>query len=307
MAAGCRVVVVDKGRGVGGRLATRRVGEAVLDHGAQFFTARDPAFVAEVTGWLAAGVAAPWYRGVLGAQGIVDDDGEERLRGVPGMTGVAKHLATGLDVRTGRRAVALEVDGAGWAVALDDAERLRADAVVLTPPAPQALALLAARAVPVDPVDRLALERIAFDPCLAVLAVLDRSPGLGPPGARRPGGEPVAWVADNQVKGVSPVPALTVHAGPVTSRELWRAPDREAAEVVLAGVELGGARVVEVEVQRWRYAQPTVRHAERCLVLTGLPPAVVAGDAFGPDARVEGAARSGVAAAAHLTARLGWG
>ena len=42
--AGHRVVVVDKGRGIGGRLATRRIGAAILDHGAQFFTTRGRPF-----------------------------------------------------------------------------------------------------------------------------------------------------------------------------------------------------------------------------------------------------------------------
>ena len=32
------VVILDKGRGVGGRLATRRIGDATIDHGAQFIT-----------------------------------------------------------------------------------------------------------------------------------------------------------------------------------------------------------------------------------------------------------------------------
>lgn len=38
--AGCRGLVLDKGRGVGGRLASRRIGGASFDHGAQFITAR---------------------------------------------------------------------------------------------------------------------------------------------------------------------------------------------------------------------------------------------------------------------------
>jgi len=37
-AAGIDTVIVDKGLSVGGRLATRRIGDATLDHGAQFFT-----------------------------------------------------------------------------------------------------------------------------------------------------------------------------------------------------------------------------------------------------------------------------
>ena len=41
--AGHEVVLLDKGRSPGGRLATRRIGEATLDHGAQFFTVRSEA------------------------------------------------------------------------------------------------------------------------------------------------------------------------------------------------------------------------------------------------------------------------
>ena len=57
---GVVVTVVDKGRGVGGRMATRRLatdhGEARLDHGAQYFTARSDAFRRLVAEWLAEGV-----------------------------------------------------------------------------------------------------------------------------------------------------------------------------------------------------------------------------------------------------------
>ena len=47
------VLIVDKGRSVGGRLATRRIDGGRADHGAQFFTVRDPAFQAIVDDWLA--------------------------------------------------------------------------------------------------------------------------------------------------------------------------------------------------------------------------------------------------------------
>ena len=55
-AVGQRIIVLDKGRGPGGRMAARRAeigGEQVgFDHGAQYFTARDPRFQAEVARWL---------------------------------------------------------------------------------------------------------------------------------------------------------------------------------------------------------------------------------------------------------------
>ena len=61
-AAGHTVQVFDKSRSVSGRMSTRRdAGEGwQCDHGAQYFTARDPAFAAEVARWQQAGVAALW-------------------------------------------------------------------------------------------------------------------------------------------------------------------------------------------------------------------------------------------------------
>ena len=60
---GSDVVVVDKGRSPGGRLATRRIDDATLDHGAQFFTVRDSLFETHVSEWIASGVVTEWCRG----------------------------------------------------------------------------------------------------------------------------------------------------------------------------------------------------------------------------------------------------
>src|SRR5690348_12324630 len=83
--AGATVVVVEKSRGYGGRMATKRVGTAVFDQGAQYFTARDPAFAKCVDGWREQGLVANW-----------PDTPHRRLVGRPSMTAVPKALAEGL-------------------------------------------------------------------------------------------------------------------------------------------------------------------------------------------------------------------
>lgn len=307
--AGHRVIVVDKGRGVGGRLATRRMGEGVFDHGAQFFTSSDPGFAAEVARWEAAGAARMWFDTRLEADGATVPDGHPRWRGTTGMTAIAKHLAVGLDVRTATRLASLEVvsDGSsvGWRALVDDGTELRAGALVLTPPIPQTLDLLDAGHVALDPDQRAELGSVTYHPCLAVMALLDGPSGLPEPGAVRPGGEPVDWVADNQRKGISPVPAVTVHAGPATSRTLWDAPDEEVITTLLAAVPgLAAAPVAGgVQVQRWRYARPDVGLEGFTRKISGVPPAVLAGDVF-DGARVPGAAASGWAAADLLLSMI---
>ncbi len=296
LAASCDVVVVDKGRGVGGRLATRRIGDATFDHGAQFITTHTPEFAEIVAGWERAGVARPWFQGRIGPHGLIDPDGHTRFRGVATMNAIAKHLAEGLDVRVSSRVVALAPSGSGWRLRLDDATELTADAVVLTAPVPQALALLAAGHVDVSAGDARALQAIRYEPCLAVLASLDGASGLGVPGAVSRSGGPIDWMADNSRKGVSTVPAVTIHA----SAEFSRAHMESSDDLVIAELlRPAGLRAQpidgQVQVQRWRFARPTTIHPQRCLVVDGVAPLVFAGDAFG-GAKVEGAVLSGTAA-----------
>jgi len=299
------VVVLDKGRGVGGRLATRRIGDATFDHGAQFITAHTPEFAETVAGWDRAGVARPWFRGRIGPDGIHDPDGHVRFRGVTTMHAIAKHLAGGLDVRVCARVVALVQSVAAWRVRFDDGTELEADAVVLSAPVPQALDLLTAGAVRLSAADVEALRAIRYESCLAVLAPLHGPSGLTEPGAVDPAGGPIDWMADNHLKGVSTVPAITIHATADFSAAHWEARDEIAVAGLISAARLGSQPIHDlVQVHRWRFARPVVIHPDQCLVADGLPPLVFTGDAFG-GAKVEGAARSGAAASEAIASLLG--
>jgi renalase len=291
------VVVVDKARGVGGRMATRRIAGATFDHGAQFFTTHSPEFARTVAGWQEAGVARVWYRGRVGPHGLADADGHERYRGDATMTAVARHLAVGLDVRLGVRLTSAQVAARRWRLHAESGEVFDADAVVLTPPVPQSLGLLASGGVDLEPAVADALGAIRYDPCLAVLAPLRGPSGLPTPGALDPDSGPIDWLADNQVKGVSAAPGVTIHATAGCSRALEAAGDGEVVDALLGEAGLRSDPVLdEVQVQRWRYAKPTVLHPDRCLAVASPAPFVCAGDAFG-GAKVEGAVLSGVEAA----------
>ena len=299
------VTVFDKGRGVGGRLATRRIGDATFDHGAQFITAHTTEFAETVAGWQRAGVARTWFRGRIGPDGSVDPDGHARFRGVTTMNAVAKHLAEGLDVRVAARVVALQSFDETWRIHFDDGTELVADAVVVTAPVPQALDLLTAGAGRLSAPDAEALGAIRYEPCLAVLAALHGPSGLAEPGAVDPDNGPIDWMADNHLKGVSTVPAITIHATAEFSQANWQSSNEFVAAELLRSARLGSEPIDgTVQVHRWRFARPTTVHPDRCLVADGLPPLVFAGDAFG-GAKVEGAARSGAAASDVVASLLG--
>ena len=290
--AGHRVVVLDKGRSPGGRMATRRVGEATFDHGAQFFTARSPEMVACVERWLAVGLVRVWSHGFTAPY-----DGYPRYAVVGGMNALAKHLAAGLDVRCSTLVFAVHPGtGHAWDVVIDDATVVAADAVVMTAPVPQSysVAITAGIELPRE------LLSIDYDRTLALLAVLDGPGAVPEPGAVQDGDPVFSMIADNRRKGVSAVPALTLHANPAWSLEWWERPHDETLDALAAAAApwLGGAAIVARQLKRWRFATPQRSWPDPCWVAPGGPgPLVLAGDAFaGP--RVEGALRSGWAAAA---------
>ena len=305
-----KTIVLDKGRGVGGRLATRRTEAGTFDHGAQFFTVRTPEFQAHVDEWLRIGVAREWCRGFAHADGVAHADGHPRFCCPGGMTRIAKHLAAGLDVRTNTRVDRIMQTDSGWEVATDAGDVWRARGLVLSAPAPQSLALAESGDFRLDAHTRAQLERITYDPCVAVMASFDGGVTLPEPGAIQiEGGEPVYWIADNTRKGVSTqASAITIHAGAAWSRANYDLDDAGIASALIEAVRVylrdgSGAAVArptprESQIKRWRYSKPRATHDERCLTV-GAPPLVFAGDGFG-GARVEGAALSGLAAAESM-------
>jgi predicted NAD/FAD-dependent oxidoreductase len=329
---GRRVLVLEKSRGVGGRMATRRVGGAVCDHGAQFFTQRTPGFHAVIEQAVREAAVVEWCRGFvrdgsIAVDGAAVGDGHPRYRGPRGMTDLPKWLAARLandpgdvEVRTAVKATAVAVAADRVRVTIEGqdgaAEVVEAAGCVLTAPVPQALDLLAAGGA-LESVDAQAVARLQtvdYDPCFTVMLVLDRPSLLPEPGAIQFGADaagPVAWVADNHRKGISPVPALTVHATGPFSREHFDVPPDEVAAVLIEAVRpwIDGdpkMAIVERSVHRWKFATPTTILPDPVVAVSSSPPILCCGDAFaGP--RVEGAFSSGVAAGTMLADRLAGG
>lgn len=262
-AAGFRVLVFDKGRGPGGRMSTRRVetplGEARFDHGAQFFTARDPGFRAEVERLTQTGAVALWEGRLvsLDAAGAPSPlPAEARFVGAPGMNAVVRALADGLDVAWGVRVQALARGHDGWRLTADDGSDLgTAEIVVCAVPAEQAAALLA------DAAPALAREAAAARtaPCWAGLYALETPLGLNFDGAKLAAG-PLAWAARDRAKpGRAGPQTWVLHASPGWSAQhLEDDPGRIAGDLWAAFGRAAGVALPAPAYQaahRWRYAQ----------------------------------------------------
>lgn len=295
---------VDKSWRAGGRLATReRTADGVItrcDHGAQFFTTRSTRFADLVRRWVESGLVVEWHRG-LGT-------GESHPRYVArqGMNSLARDLAAGLPVRCGWTARSIALTPRGWAVTSTEGETVETRALVLTPPAPQAAALLETANLDFGDGMRDRLRRITYEPCLAAMAWLLRPSRIPPPGGLAIDDGPIRWMADNQQKGISPGGCVvTIHGSGSFSRT-WIDGDRDEAGrwLVKAARKWLGSDPVEVSVHGWRYSMPVHIDEDRAPALWHDPPLVLCGDGFdGP--RVEGAFLSGWTAGERVAAWVG--
>lgn len=301
--AGFSVRVLDKGRGPGGRLSTRRNADGgTFDHGAQYFTAREPLFRAQVEAWVAQGLAAEW-QGRIGTleHGAVTPSAKESVRyvGVPGMNSVAQGLADGLDVRSGVRVERLVREGRAWRLGSDAGEDLGvAEVVVAAVPAPQAVPLLAGA-----PALAEQAKAARLSPCWAVMARFEAPVDVAIDGAFVKD-SPLSWVSREMSKPGRPEGERWVlHGSPeYSAAHLEETPEEMAPKLVEAFARALGTdvRAVEAVAHRWRYAMPAPPLDTPALYDADAGLGACGDWCAGP--RVEGAFLSGVALARQVAA-----
>jgi len=244
---GHEVRLFDKGRGPGGRMATRRMeggGTALhFDHGAQYFTARDPRFVEQVAHWEASGVAARWAAA-----------GDDAWVGTPAMNAPLKAMAGELGVQFGTRIEQLVRDGDGWQIDGEGAPDTRFDAVLVAVPAEQAGPLLQPHA----PAMATLADQTASDPCWTLMAGFEAPLALVQDTLRQRG--PIGWAARNNAKpGRASEECWVVQASPEWSRAHLEDNAETVAAALLAELaEANGSplpRQLGATAHRWRFAR----------------------------------------------------
>ena len=282
MARAHEVVVFEKSRGPGGRMATRYADDWHFDHGAQFFTARTDAFRRLLSPLIDAGVVAHWparFAEISGSKITKQyqwDADYPHFVGVPNMNAVGKYLAQELDIRTSTGISALEPIDSGWAV-VTSSEHAEGpfDWVVVAAPAQQTAALLPTE----SPLHRISAD-CHMKSCYALMLGFDR-----PLDTRFDAAvvreRDISWVSINSSKpGRGDATAVVVHASNAWSdrnidTDLKTVQGHMLDEFGAAtGIDYGDTR--HVDVQRWRYANIDSQHevadqvdAERRLAICG--------------------------------------
>lgn len=294
--AGYQVLVLEKSRGLGGRLATRRVGDQPIDHGCRFLAANTPQMARLLARLQAEGWVRPWQPAVYtlhGAELRERNPDQSGYVAPQGMTAVPKRLAADLTVWRQTRVLGL-TPGEHWRVQLGadtaQAELLQARAVVLAIPAPQALEILQPLEKILDAEVFAPLRQVRFHASIAVMAGFAALPAT--PFTAQPEGwivygqaDPIfQWAGLDSAKRVAPQQAVVV----VQSCDRFAQPYLDTADLTKAGQILLaqtankiGADIAQpqwLQVHRWRYA--TVhRPAPQRTLATALPlPLACCGD-----------------------------
>ena len=258
---GWSVRVLDKARGPGGRTSTRRHEDLRFDHGAQYFTVRDPTFGRHVTSWMRDGLVERWDGplGVSGPDGIAAKDSDTvRCVGTPGMDAVARHLASELDPVLETRVSRVERTDGAWVLLGEWGDALcRAGVCLIATPPAQAADLLApvAELAP-DLVGRLG--GVDMLPCWAVMAAFsDRLES--PYDGLFVKDSPISWACRNSEKpGRGDVETWVIHASHGWSTENLEVEASDVSRTLLAALfdALGlPERPPDfLRAHRWRYA-----------------------------------------------------
>jgi renalase len=298
---GVSVLVLDKGRHVGGRAATRRIGAGLIDHGTQFFTVESDTFREYVEQWIDDGLVFEWTQGF--SQTSLHETATQELsyyavRG--GMNALAQHIAKPVkNILTGVQLITVTEDEEGWILQDSLGQIYSCKFLVMALPAPQALDLLDAGSTRLDDDDYDALAGITYSECVCGLFWVDGTLTLPELGAVHKQNANIIWIVDNRCKGLTSNETLiTIQASAQYSRQIWNMPDDRVLsrlQTELSTYMDIGAIIKEAHLKRWRYARPLISYHEPYLYAKTELPLIFSGDGFGKG-RIEGAYLSGLSA-----------
>jgi len=296
---GFTVKVLDKGRGMGGRLATRRMNppssakgksdqtseqdpfseSLICDYGVQFLSAKSPEFQSWLDQWQKLELIELWS----GATDV------KQYWGVNGIRKIAKHLASNLDVQNSTKVVNFNGDAAGWTVTAEDGSTYDSELLILTAPLPQSLQLLQRSHLPQLDTSLTRLNQISYRMCLVVLLLVSAPLPFEQGSYYHIQGEKLdSMICNSQKTLASEYYTVTLQGTAEFSQEYQDNERRHlgAQELIAAAREhLGKAHILDEQAHFWRYSTPLAQFDAPFLsppefIQASLPSLYLAGDAF---------------------------
>ena len=315
--AGYNVLILEKSRGLGGRIATRRLHDTLADHGTCYLKPKGEVMQQFVQLLCDRHILKVWADKNSQLQTLA---AEFRYVAPAGMNAIAKFLGQGLQIWRSQRVEAIALNHSHWQLSLKSAHpeatadrpsTIAAKAVVFAVPAPQALAIL-------EPLTDLAtlshqLRSVEFNPCFSVMAgystQLEPKPDWQAISfADNPYLAWVGWDSSKRLEKTENYEVFVLQSSAEFARHYLEERDLQpagcellakAAEYLLPWL----AKPEWMQVHRWRYAFPSRPLEQTYLTAETTLPLICCGDWCGENF-VEGAMHSGIAAAAAVNRQM---
>jgi predicted NAD/FAD-dependent oxidoreductase len=260
-AQGFKVQVFEKSRGPSGRMSTRNGKDWTADHGAQYFTARDPLFIEELNNWINAGVSAAWHPHIKvfeNGQWHESASTEKRYVGIPAMNSPGKYLAENLPIHFNQTIDQIDRQDGQWLIHSVEAGNIKQqfDWLVLALPAAQTFTLSNLVDKSIEETD----AQIKMMGCWTIIANFAEKLNM-PFDAAFINDEIIGWICRNNSKPARQgLETWTIHANPQWSQQWIELEKEEAGKRILECAKRLGldCQNAQISVHRWRYASGSI-------------------------------------------------
>jgi predicted NAD/FAD-dependent oxidoreductase len=248
-------LILEKSKGFGGRIATRRINEKGLDHGAAYFSSNSD------------------FLKILSEQSLPVIETDRGLYINGGMVQIAKKLASNLNVYKEQKVISLTRSLDKWVVGTEDGSIFECTKLVLTAPVPQALELLSQSNL--QPESSHLIHSIKYTKALIFLVVLKNAPEE----LRLKDSDGYEAIFMNQ-RGLHPH-GLIIQMSPDFSARFFEETDATIISQIQLNLEKSGLSFEQIEsyeLKKWRYSLPLSTYGAPFLEL--FPNLFLTGDGF---------------------------
>ena len=297
---GVKTIILEKSRGQGGRCATRRGEHFIADHGAQFFTIKNPSW-ASIT---------KKHENSLHPIILSNTFTHPRYIHPSGISAISRFFDARDSLKNLEKVnlIHYSTEKNRYEIKTESENLYTAKNVILTAPVPQSLELLDASRLKIHHSETESkLRAIQYDSCFALIIGLAAPIELGSSGILKYPNADFAGIYNQSEKGINTSsPALVAHASPLLSEALWNEHPDQARAILVSKIEHYflsiGIRLESkhIDLHRWKYSEPKTCFEQPYVFLRSAGQELaLAGDSFARSS-VEGAFESGLGAAQAL-------
>jgi hypothetical protein len=284
---GDRVIVLDKSRGVGGRVSTRRINQTYVDHGLPYLEIQGKQTENLIQQLTQANIIRSWEGEIyqLDIQNNLQPTTPvKRYLAPQGINAIAKYLATSLEIKKQFQVTTIQAKEQTWQILDRSNNQINAKAVVMAIPAPQALTILESQ-VATEFINQLG--QVEFSPCLVAIAGYDSKYLSHLPswhGVKINNQTDLTWIAlDSSKRDTITQPVFVFHSTPKFAQQYLDTTNlqpagkqilQQAASLFLPWLD----SPQWMQVHRWRYSIPSHSLSLPCLATTQPLPLVCCGD-----------------------------